>query len=205
MGQTYVVKIVYQLKKDKAMRAMNYFSTNPTIMGIPIRAHTVLVLSEEELFANRGELGMLLDGGVIDIQTQDGETFRFSKDMTHVIPAEDEEYSAKVLESQKGLDTELNSEIDAAFSEEKDKSLVANIDSLQIPDDLLVESPEEIQGPPQDSATSSNNVEIPPELFSEDLRENAESDRFFSEVKKYVGSRRKTMKVPQKKATRGHK
>lgn len=76
----YRITVVYHLRPDKAMRAINFFSMRPTLMGLPMLANSAFLVAPETLEAHRTELERYQDGGVIEIRDQQGNPFRFKKD-----------------------------------------------------------------------------------------------------------------------------
>jgi hypothetical protein len=195
MGDMFCIRVVYHNRPDKVMRALNYYSSKPKILGQPLHANTVLHLSEEEIVKNQLELESLVDAGVISITDAQGQCFIFHKDETYSVPAEDAEtlpsLDALLAEevAAEGVPPAPPPELPETPSVALDAEGLLPVDALgdlRVPDVI----PEEPAAPPKLSVLPTpSGMDVPPEIPGE-VQAASENDRFFSEVKKYVGARR---------------
>ena len=70
------VRVIVHEGPEKRLQAVYFFSARPTLLGRPLKASTVLDLTEEEVLKNRNEIEPLVRDGVLTVE-EDGKLWLF--------------------------------------------------------------------------------------------------------------------------------
>lgn len=186
MAGEYRIRVIYHQQPDKTMRAINFFSAAPKLLGKPLYPNTILLVDRQTLDENRIELEPLLDTKVISITGRDGQPFKYKQDVT---------FSEDLLTEE-----QLEAEVRAAIERQVQNDLAGIVDPTP---------PRKVEIPPEfpKGEPASLPIELPPELPPEIPAElpveplaSSANDEFFRQVKEHADKRRKPSRRRQKAA-----
>ena len=184
MTPEFQIKVIYHQQTDKAMRAINFFTAGPTLLGMPLYPNTVILADLRTLEPHKVEISPLMEAKVISVtRIDDGTPFEYHKNRffgPDILSEED--LLAEVMAS---VDRQIRADLTGSPSERLSRS--------DIPPSL---EPEQV---------SRVALELPPEIPIEpgptriEPLSSKENDDFFEQVKAYADARRGTGKKAKRR------